>query len=319
MFHKSLQICLVVVLLLSLITASVMAADKVRVGTPVKGHPLYELPFLAGQEKGFFKGQGLELELIPLETGAALSRAVVAGAVDIGMSGALPIVQAIVVGVPQIVIGDMQVTQDFFIFVRSDSRIREPRDIKGAKVAVPRIGGLTHTFGLVAARALGIEKDVKFVAAGGVAHQIAAVKSGAVEAMVNDLFATAPLKARGEIREVISLRDYLPKDWVDIVLFARKAFAEKSPEMVKRAITATVRSANFVLENPEWARGKIKEAFGYTDEAAKVMYGELRYGKDAKISRKGLENVLNFLIEYDIIKRERAPSLDAVYAPKFIE
>lgn len=319
MCNKSLpMIFLAVLLSLALVTSSGLAADKVRSGTPVKGHPVFNLPMLAAQERGLFKAEGLELEWVPFASGIVMHRAVAAGALDMGMTTTTSVITAIAVGTPEIIVADTKATDDFIIIVRSDSAIREPKDLKGAKVGVTRFGTSTHAFALAAAKALGMEKDIKFVAAGGQMEQFAGIKAGSVDAVIFTRITAIPLKVPGEVREVLTLRDYLPEG-DNFVFFARRDLADKNPALVKGSIRAMVKATNFVLENPEWARGKMKETLGYTDDVAKQVYTELRYGKDVRISRKGLENMVKFLTEYGIIKRETAPSVEATYTTRFTE
>lgn len=319
MFNKFLPLLLAVVLFFVFMAGRALAADKVRFGTPVKAQPIVHVPMLAAQERGFFKAEGMELEWISFGTGIVMHRAVAAGDLDMGMAPTISVVPAVAVGVPEIIVADTKGRDDFNIVVRTNSPVKDPKELKGAKVGVTRFGTATHASGLVVARALGMEKDIKFVAAGGQMEQIAGLKAGSLDAVVLTHITAIPLKVAGEVREVLTLNDYLPKDWMDYGLFARKDLPDKNPGLVKGSIKAMVKATNFVMENPEWARARMKETLGYTDEVAKLVHAELRYGKDTRINRKGLENVLKFLVEYEIIKPERAPSLGAVYTTRFTE
>lgn len=303
----------------ALTSVKAWAADKLNFGTPIKGSALYDLPSTAAEEKGFWKQNGLEVQWVPFEAGAALHRAVAAGSVNIGMTGPLSIIQAVGAGVPEVIVADMQAREDMYFWVRSDSKIKSPKDLKGARVGVSRFGGVAHAYGRMVAKLLGLEKDIKFVAIGGRAQQIAALKTGIDDAEIFSLIAFAPLKVSGEVREVVVVRDYLPKEWTDVAVFARRDLAEKSPELVRRAVKAIVQAGDYVVKNPDWAKEKMRTALGHPPEVARLVYSELQYGKDGKISRAGLENIVNFLIEYGIVPKDKMPPLDKLYTTAFIE
>lgn len=319
MFKKFFPLSLAAVFFFALFAGPVLAAGKVRFGTPVKAQPLVVVPMVAAQDRGFFKAEGLELEWVPFGTGIVMHRAMAAGDLDMGMAPAISVVPAVAVGVPEIIVADTKGRDDFNIVVGTKSPIKEPKELKGAKVGVTRFGTATHASGLVVAKALGMEKDIKFVAAGGQMEQIAGLKAGSLNAVVLTHITSVPLKEAGEVRELLTLNDYLPKDWMDYGLFARKELADKSPDLVKGTIRAMVKATSFVQENPEWARARMKETLGYTEEVARLVHAQLRYGKDVRINRKGLENVLKFLLDYGIIKPERRPSIDAIYTIRFTE
>ena len=59
------------VLMSLLLTGPGFGADKVRFASVIKTKPLYVLPIVAAQEKGFFKNQGLEVQYLGFTSGRA--------------------------------------------------------------------------------------------------------------------------------------------------------------------------------------------------------------------------------------------------------
>lgn len=293
--------------------------DKVRLGWVGKAEPTYMMAVLAAEEAGFWKQEGLEVEGMPFESGAAAHRAIAAGATDLGMGASLSAIQAIAAGVPEIIVADMGVDDPPIFWVRADSPIRQSKDIRGTRVAVTAFRGLTHALGVLIARSLDMEKEVKFVSAGGIANQIAALKSGAVDALILPTNAMASFKARGEAREVINGRDYLPKDWIWFTIHARKEFSEKNVSATKRGIKAFLVASEYLKKNPDWAIAKLKTHFGYPEEAARLVYGIVQYSRDGKIQAKAVENVVHFLVEFSMIPKERRPALNQVFSPAFTQ
>lgn len=296
------------------------ALDKLRFGLSARANPSYVLPFLAAEEKGFWKRNELDTEFIPFDAGAALFRAMAAGALDMALGGVLSDVQAIIRGVPVILVTDLKSPQDFYIYVRADSKIRGPADLKGARIGVTRFGGLVHAYALAIAKSLGLERDIKFVTAGGAMQEIAAVKAGVEDGTIVSFFAMAPLLFKGEMRPAVAVRDYLPREWMDVTISARKDFAQKNPQVVKRGLKALFQAADFVMKDSDWTVEKLKSQYGYTEAGARMVHRDiLRYGKEGKIDRKAMENVRNFLIDYGIVPKEKVPPVESLYTNEYNE
>ena len=296
-----------------------LAAEKVRFGTSLKDAPHFDLTAWAAEEKGFWKQENLEATWFPFKGSGDMFRAFAAGAMDIAMSETASAIQVISRGLPVVIVADLEFKQYFSLWVLPTSHIKGPRDLKGAKIGISRKGGAAHAYGIVMAKGLGLEQDVTFVTVGGVSERVAALKSGATDTFVQTFAPIATLVDKGELREVVSVKEFLPKEWTDIVVVARKDFAGKDPEVVRKGARAVIRAANFVQDNRAWAVEKLKSKLGYEEKAAESVHAELRFGKDGKVNVKALENVVNFLAEYGIIAKEKAPKVDALYDRSFVQ
>ena len=68
--------------------AAAQSSIPVKVGCVVLGDFGINAPTLVGLEKGFFKQNGLDAEMIPFKGGPDLLKGVLAGAAHIGLTGA---------------------------------------------------------------------------------------------------------------------------------------------------------------------------------------------------------------------------------------
>lgn len=303
----------------SLLFSGALAAEKLKLGTSVKLNPNFYLPILAGEEKGFWKEEGLEVEWVPFSSVATELRAVAAGALSLGMGGPVALVPAMARGIPVVIVSNHSPVSEFLILVRADSLLKEPRDLKGTRVGILTLGAATHAYGRVVAKVVGVEKEVRFVATGGPVETIAALRVKAVDSIVLSIWWLIDLILKGEARELAALADYLPKDWIDTVVFARKELVKDKPDVVRRVVKAILRGNNFALSNRSWSLEKMKAMSGYSEEAAKLIFERLRPSRTGKIERTAIENIRNFLIEYELVPREKAPPLDEIYTTKFID
>lgn len=295
-----------------------LSEGKVRWGTPVKLQPLYDLLLITVQEKGFWKEQGLEVEWTAFEAGATLRRAVSAGAIDMGISATASTIFGIASRPEEIIVGDLGGGLLYEIYVRSDSLIKEPKQLKGARVGVTRLGGDYHIHAQAVAKGLGF--DMKYVGMGGMGSQLAGIKAGVIDAILISRGGAFPLLLKQEIRKVALVRDYLPAEWSESIFYARRDYGDKSPESITKGIKAAFRAADFLVKNRAWAVEKSKAHYRFSEEEANWVFDNiLNYGKDGKVNPKALENVRNFLVEYGMIPKDKVPPLDGLFTTRFTE
>jgi len=102
------------------------------------------MPWIA-QEAGLFKKYELDFRLVFIQSSPIATAATMSGDAEIGVTGAVGNVRAIVQGSNDLVfIGGMKNFLTHSIMGRAD--IKTPQDLKGKKVAVGRFGGNTHYF-----------------------------------------------------------------------------------------------------------------------------------------------------------------------------
>ena len=192
----------------ALFVASVDALEKLKIGSSVKLSPIYYLPITAGQEKGIWKKKGLAVEWVPFRGGSALNRAVAAKIINIGLSSTATPVQGAARGVPALIVSELAAKDPWYVWVRADSRIKQGKDMKTAKIGVTRFGGTSHAYARAVAKSLELEKEIKFVAAGGLRAALAGLKTAAFDAVVQPLHIMIGFKLKREVREILSLQAF---------------------------------------------------------------------------------------------------------------
>jgi ABC-type nitrate/sulfonate/bicarbonate transport system substrate-binding protein len=294
------------------------AAEKLKFGSGVKRFHPYYLPIFAAEEKGFWAKNGLDTEWVPFNRPSSFHHALASGSLKMGVISAPSIIMSISRGVPAVIVAEVLPLMEFIIWVRTDSGIKKGEDLRGKKVGVSRLRSVADASAKVMTRGLGVEKDVKIVATGGIMQAVAALQSGAVDATVVAMFsAIAKLKVAGKITELAGMSSYVPKEWVDIVVISNREFAATKPDTVTRGVRGFVQGMEFVRNNPTWSTNKIKEFEKLPEKTAASLFGYYKFSQDGKIKRKSVENVRNFLLEYEIISAAKAPPVDALYTNRF--
>jgi len=139
------------------------------------------MPWIA-REAGLFRKYDIDFNLVFIPSSPVATAATISGDADIGVTGAVGNVRAIVQGTNDLVfIGGMKNFLTHSIMGKAD--IKTPQDLKGKKVAVGRFGGNTHYFVLQALRRLGMDaKDIQTIQTGGGPETVAALLAGNVDA-----------------------------------------------------------------------------------------------------------------------------------------
>lgn len=295
-----------------------LAAEKMRFGTSLKTSPRYALPAMAAEEKGFWTQQGLEVEWLPFAGGGDLYRGMAAGSVDMGFTQPIALVTAASAGVPVLIVAPTLPKEDFFLYVPQASPIKEVKELKGAKIGINRLGGAAYAYARLTARVLAMEKDLAFVATGGITESIAALRAGRIDGVLSDIFSMGALVGKKEIRPIVAVGDYVPTPWLGPIIVASKDMTGKRAEAVKRAVRAFFQATAFIEKDRTWAIDKMKSVAGYSEEGALAIYPELRYGAEARIEKAAVENVRNFMIEFGLVAKDKARAADELFTNDFV-
>lgn len=295
-----------------------LAAEKLQLGSPIKGHPVFYLPVLAAEEKGFWKEADLEVQWAPMNSSTELSKALVAGVLKAAISNSMVHVRAKARGAPLIAVAFLQRWGSFKIWVSGPSALKQPADLKGKKLEVTTLGGTTHAYGRLVVEALGLEKDVKFIGLGTVPTGLAALKAGQVDATIKSDFMMIGLKEREEVRELVDIGTFLPKEWSEQVVLVREDYRKEKPEAVRGLVKAIIRAGNYIAQDRAWSIEKMKALSGYSDEGASYIYSILQFSPTGRFDPKGFENVTNFMVKYGLLSPEEALPPERVFTNEFL-
>lgn len=312
-------VILVVLAGLAGMIAEGLAVDRVRYGVAARlAH--YVTPLMAAEEQGFWKQNGLEVQWFSLPGAVALQKAIVGGSIDMGSTSLPDVIQASSRGVPMVSVANLN-KLDYIVWVRTESPIRSPEGLEGAKIGIIALGGMSHAYGRFLARKLGLEGKIRFVGMGGIGPDMAALMAGATDARIAPISGTLPLVLEGRVRSLVSISQYFPNEWADNGISAPKWLIDKKPDVVRRTVKAQLQGVDFMLKDRPWTLESMKKEFRFTPEVASAMFDFLveSFRPGPRITRKAVENVRDFLIEYEIISKETTPPVDELFTSRFLE
>src|SRR5947207_6786050 len=157
MINLSLRLAVPAFVLLVHLNCAAVAQDKLRIAGGLAG--TWENSFSElGQNAGFFKKQGLVLEIFYTQGAGETQQAVISGSADIGTGvGAFNTFGAFAKGAPIRVIGATHTgANDLTWYVRADSPVKDKKDLAGRSVAYSTNGSSTYATVLAFQRVFGV-------------------------------------------------------------------------------------------------------------------------------------------------------------------
>jgi len=243
---------------------------RIRIGMPNRGATTLGLS--AAQTYGFFRSQGLFAELIVMRPSTSL-QTLMSG--DLDFSTALAsAARASVSGLPLRMVMALTVGQDFTLVVRPE--IRRVEDLKGKTLAVSGIGEFTDVGTRIVLRKYGLtpETDVKLRALyGNHPLRLSALQAGQIDGTVMSMPFNKMAVKLG-YRELVQLRDFIKTPQGGLVTTLQKIRGE--PEMILRAVKATLQGNRFLKENKvEFTKLLAKESNVHDPVVAGLIHEEI--------------------------------------------
>ena len=252
------------------------------------------LPTFAAYDKGFFRDEGFDVELIQMAATLA-STALMTGDLDYN-GAATGVISAAVQGRPMKVL--IFTVSRPLMFLVSKKEIKEPRDLKGKKVAGSTPGASATLLAMQALRHVGLEpgRDVSILPMGGTAAgRLAVLESGAVDASLLSVPENFFAREKG-FNELLFLGD--------VVEFAQAGFGatekriKENPEEVYRMVRAQLRSVMFLLDKGRQSEivEMIMKRWKFSDRkmAESIFYDVVRVvAKDAMVTQASIESLID--------------------------
>jgi NitT/TauT family transport system substrate-binding protein len=248
---------------------------SLRVGyLPVTGHA----KFFVAQEEGFFKDEGLNVQLIEFANSADGLNALRAGKLDLGAFGTTAPLVHIAKGADISIIGGVM-GEDAAIIVKPESAIKSIADLKGKKIATVRLAtGDAVLRGALSDAGINWKTDLQIFELNSPPAVLEAVKSGQVDAGVT--WGPHDLRAEEQGLKVIIRSGSLQPGHPCCRLTVHTQDALQRKEVWAHSIRAILRAEKFAHDNHQKTvddiakylkldRGLIERAYysGHLDQA----------------------------------------------------
>ncbi|MBM4260597.1 MAG: ABC transporter substrate-binding protein [Deltaproteobacteria bacterium] len=274
---------------IGIIAASILLHCTHAGAEPVRGaYPSANVQFLpafVALEKGFYKREGLDAELISVRNAVTAVQALIGNQIHFIFSVG-PQMPSIWEGSDIILLAQMVGRPTFSMMVTPD--IKSVTDLKGKKIGVS-FGGSTFagTKALLELYKMNPEKDVQYVSIPGSQPKIAAMQQGIVQAGL-----LAPpsdyVAIKAGFKRIANLAD-LFKDTSFSGLAATGKTIKENPQLVKRMTRAIVRGVLHTRENRDDAVHTMVKHFRMDRDAALDAYNLVKEALVPVPTEKGVE------------------------------
>jgi len=239
-----------VALAIALVAASAMAEDVLKLAIGQLGNWENAAPEL-GQKAGFFRKQGLTLELLYTQGAGETLQAVISGSVDVGVGvGTAGVLGAYAKGAPvRAIANSMTGADDLFWYVPTASAIKRIKDAAGKTIAYSTNGSSTNLAVLAFIREFGV--PAKPVATGSPASTFTQTMSGQVDiGWSSPPFGVEALQ-QGRIRIIVRESDVPAfRNQTVRLMIANTATAEQRRDAIDRYLQAYRETLDWMYSDP---------------------------------------------------------------------
>ena len=262
---------LLLTLAASLNPAGSQTLEKMRLGYSGTGLNNYVLEM--GRRAGIFRKNGLDLEVVYVNSGSLLNQALIAGTFDVSFSQGSEAMLAKLRG------ADMRITaviaNRFNHVYLTAPAITSIKQLKGKKVAVSRFGSGSHFQSNLALKEGGLDpdKDVTVLQIGNSGARMAAILSGTVDGTI--MAADFVPRAKKEGFNVVADLADSKIDYPFLCLNMMGNYIERNPKMVKALIKSMAESIRALQTEQSAAKAVVRTVLR-TEDVETVDYATMR-------------------------------------------
>lgn len=309
------------------------ALEKQKVSIAVGGkNLLYYLPLTIAEQLGYFKDEGLQVEISDFAGGSKALQALIGGSADvvsgafehtIDMQGKNQYITAFVLQgrAPQIVFGVSNKTMPNY---------KSIADLKGKKIGVTAPGSSTNIVANFVLAKGGVKpSEVSFIGVGTAAGALSALRSGQIDAISNLDPVITMLQHDKEIRIIADTRTL--KDTQELfggpmpaaTLYASEAFIKKNPHTTQALTNAMVKALKWLQKaGPSDIVKVVPESYQLGDKALYLeAFKNVReaLSPDGMIPEGGPATALKTLQTFEPNLAGKKIDLSRVYTNEFVK
>jgi NitT/TauT family transport system substrate-binding protein len=297
------------------------AADKLVVGKAFPTSFAF-VPINVGVETGIMKRHGLDVTIEGFQGAAKLQQGITAGDVDIGLASGTDMA-FVKKGSPCLAVAAMAGPPlAYGVFGGKDTGIETVQDLKGRKVAVASPNSLVYwlTRHLSDKLGWGLEGIQTIYVSGGMAANIAALKTKQVDALTVGIDVAHTLEKQGQGKLLANYGKYVTV-YLTHAIFASNALIKQRPDAVRRFLVAWFETIDYMHANKaatmkiDMAADNIKDP-----EIASATYDEVMpmFSRDGHFDPAALQAAREAMVELQLLPTEpdMAPLYTEAYLPK---
>lgn len=296
------------------------SAETLRVGKSVSENIGY-IPLDVGMETGIFARNGLAVEKLDFGGAARLQQAMIAGSIDIGLSAG-PEMAFVAKGAPEIAVAAISESAAFMAFVAArQSNIRVMDDLKGKRIGITSVGSLTdwlvEELNRFKGWAAAGERATKVAIGGTTPGQIAALKTGAIDATINSLQGGYLLEEKQVGRLLFDCSAFVPAMELNTI-FASDKLVQSNPETIRRFLKGWFEAVSYMRAHKDETVRIGAQAMNDPPSVVARAYDALmpKFSANGKFHRPGLDMLAKSFIALKTF--DHPVDMRTLYTEKFL-
>ena len=291
---------------------------------------LYYLPLTIAERKGYFKEQGLDVEIQDFAGGAKSLQAMIGGSVDVVTGAYEHTIRMQAKGQDVRAVLELGRFPAITVSVKTSKAggYKTPADFKGMKIGVTAPGSSTNLLmNFVLAKAGLTSADVSFIGVGNGASAVAAMRNGQIDAISHLEPVTSMLERGGDVKVVVDTRTeegtraLFGGSNPAAVLYAKNSFIEKNPATMQAATNALYKALVWLKSaTPEDIADAVPEEYLLGDAAlyiAAVKASKDAYSVTGLIPEAGMKSTNDMLVQFDEELKGSAVDVSKTFVPVF--
>ena len=294
-------------------TAFAQAVEKPKLTLGVGGKTLlYYLPLTIAERRGYFKEQGLEVEITDFGGGAKALQSLIGGSADIVTGAYEHTIRMQHKGQDVRALVELGRFPAIVILVKKElaGKVKTAADLKGLKIGVTAPGSSTNLLAQYAMVKAGLQAtDAAFIGVGTGAAAVAAMKKGELDAMSNLDPVISKLESDGDAVVLIDTRTEAGTKALfggtnpAACLYAKGEFIDKNPETCQRLTNAFMKALKWIAAaSPEDIAGSVPEEYFLGDKGVylkSLSAVRASYSQNGIVSEDGHKSILGMLVQLD--------------------
>jgi len=307
--------------------------EKTKVTLGVGGKPLlYYLPLTIAERKGFFKDEGLDVEINDFGGGAKSLQALIGGSVDVVTGAYEHTIRMQAKGQDVRAVTELGRFPAIVIAVKKDKagQIKSAADFKGLKIGVTAPGSstaLTTQYAMVKA---GLKPtDAAIIGVGSGASAVAAMQKGEIDVIAHLDPVISKLESDGDIAILIDTRTEAGTRALfggsnpAATLYTKKDFIDANPVTTQRLVNAFMKSLKWLASaKPEDVAEAVPPEYHLGDKPLyiKAVQNSLEsYSRTGIVPPDGMASVMDMLKTLDPELKDAKVDLAATFDDRFVK
>ncbi|WP_420963410.1 ABC transporter substrate-binding protein [Brucella sp. IR073] len=230
-------------------------------------------PLILGQQKGFFKEEGVDLEIQEGRGSGPTVQAVAAGNVTVGFADMTTMMALAAKGAPVISIGSALQRSPFAVVSLKEKGIDKPEKVKGLTIAMTAGDSPSQSWPLFLEKNGLKQTDYKTVN-GDAKTKVNAVITGQADALLGFAMDQGPQieEATGKPVTNMLYADFGVNS-IGSSFIVNKETVESNPELLKKFMKAATRSFEYTVQHPEEAVEAIRSAYPNAGKKESLLNG----------------------------------------------